>query len=458
MKKIFLGALILSAMLNACSKDEQLNVDLKERISDQYVPGEIDKWLTENFLNPYNMEVLYRFDRFQTKVDKDLIPVLESQVQPVMETVRDIWINPYLKVAGPTFLKPIMPKQVVMVGSAEYNTDGTITLGTADAGRRINLFVINDFNKENIPGVEQMLHTVHHEFAHILHQNTPVPGEYEVISPEYVGGSWISFSNDAAAAKRLGYITRYSRSDKNEDFAEVVSTLLVEGQEYFDSYANTASTIAKDKLKLKEQMVVDYYKGIYNIDFRTLQKEVRLAKEKLTGVVTPLGFRLSNGAFRTIGIDKNVKGQAKVFTDAYDSAIRGVVASQGYLMNDKFTLEFKSSDATGIDTKKMTLKIASKAPSVFQFWYDFDVTINSTTGLIKLTLSTTQGPGNASTIDYYENGAAFASSLKPLFDYLASQQFSVQWIESPDPASTTRIGGFFDPKTQALNFQAVLGN
>lgn len=445
MKKKFIYVLALSIALVSCKKEKALNVDLTKTNPSTYVPGKIDKWLTDNFLNPYNMEVLYRFDRFQAKIDKDLIPVREDQIQPAMEAVRDVWIEPYMAIAGKNFLKPFIPKQIALVGSAEYNIDGSITLGTADAGRRINLFTINDYDKTNIPKVEEMLHTIHHEFTHILHQNIPVPADYESISPEYVGGSWVSFTNTAELAKSLGYITRYSRMNKDEDFAEVTSFMLVEGRDAFDIYTNSASVSADARLRKKEQIVINYFKGNYGIDFRALQAKVKAAKETLTGASRSFRSNLVAGAYKGFSVDKNAVSQSADFVTAYNNAVAAVVAGFGISIDSKFELEFANLKTNKTD---FILKLTGKGPGFAgSFWYNLKATINATTGDVKFVLAP------AGTGDEYGNGTAVQARLKPLLDYLTVNTFNVNWVdESVIANSKDRLAGFTTNSDSKLGF------
>ena len=51
-----------------------------------------------------------------------------------------------------SFIKNTCPKFFVLVGSASWNTDGTITLGTAEGGRKVVLYVLNDFRIKGMPG------------------------------------------------------------------------------------------------------------------------------------------------------------------------------------------------------------------------------------------------------------------------------------------------------------------
>lgn len=434
MKKIFLPLLILSTALVSCKKEAALNVDLSKTNPVNSFPGATDIWLTANFLDPYNMEVLYKFDRFQAKIDKDLTPVREDQIQPVMEAVRDVWIQPYLTITGRPFLMPLIPKQVALVGSAEYNIDGSITLGTADAGRRINLFTVNNYDKTNVPNVEEMLHTIHHEFTHILHQKIPVPPDFEKVAPEYVGGAWISFTNTAAIAKSLGFITRYSRMNKDEDFAETSSFLLVQGQDAYDIYANSSVASADLRLRQKEQMVVDYFKGNYGIDFRALQAKVKEAKEKLTGFKVPFRTNLTSGAYKGFIVEKESVSQSAAFVTAYNTAITNVRVSNGITVDNKFELGFVDLKVNKTD---MILKINGRSPSFDgSFWFNLKATIDPATGNVKFALGTV-GTGTE-----YANGTALQARFKPLLDYLVNSNFNADWIENVIPGSRDVLAGF----------------
>jgi substrate import-associated zinc metallohydrolase lipoprotein len=236
----------------------------------------VDSWLDENFNKPYNIEVKYRWDAFEVPLNKTLVPPLVSKVQPTMEAVKAIWIEPYVKEASLDFIKKFCPKQYVLVGSANWNTDGTIVLGTAEGGRKVVLYQINDFDKKNIAGVKEMLHTIHHEFGHILHQNVLYPLAFKQITPGTYTSNWYNISEEEAL--NLGYVTSYSMSGPDEDFVEMLSTMLVDGKATFDARVNSlTNATAKEALRKKEQIVVDYLIKAYNINFRNLQTTTQTA-------------------------------------------------------------------------------------------------------------------------------------------------------------------------------------
>ncbi|QCR25002.1 putative zinc-binding metallopeptidase [Pontibacter sp. SGAir0037] len=271
--KIFL-LLMCTAMAASCSEDEELDISQIDFNPNNWESGELDKWLHSNFVVPYNIEVKYRFDRYEVPLDRVLAPVREDKVIPVMETIKYTWIDPYEAEGGSTFIKKLSPKQFVLVGSASYNDNGTITLGTAEGGRKVVLFVINNFDKTAKGEVRQMLHTIHHEFAHILHQTVMYPQSYRTISTGYTA-SWNDYS--LAEARARGFISQYARSNPDEDFVEMVSIMLIEGRAGFNAIVNSSPAEAQPLLRQKEQIVVQYFKDAWNIDFYSLQTRTQTA-------------------------------------------------------------------------------------------------------------------------------------------------------------------------------------
>lgn len=274
---IFLAALFGAALLlGGCREEEKIADDL-------YIPGlggeyyaqnELDKWLEQHYTQPYNIEVIYRWDAAQSYSslsEVQLVPVEFDAVQPMMAALRDVWFEPYIQATGnQDFLKEVAPKKIVLVGSPEYQ-NGSFKLGQAEGGRKILLLNVNNFDASNESELKESLHTIVHEFTHILHQTKLFDKKYQEISTGRYNSNWTLLSD--TEARHLGFITNYSMLNKDEDFAEMVSGILVFGKKWFDETVlaeaekSTDNPNAKADLEAKLAIVESYFRDTWNIEF-----------------------------------------------------------------------------------------------------------------------------------------------------------------------------------------------
>lgn len=241
----------------------------------------LDVWLRNNFVSPYNIEVLYKWDINDTDIDRFLHPPFESSVRPVANALQKAWIEPYTTVGGEDFIKKIAPRQFTFVGSFNFNPNSpTITLGVAEAGTKITLFNIDYLDFSDINSIKQPLKTVQHEYAHILNQNIPFDVTYGQINPENYTAQW--FNRTDEEARELGYITAYGSSQEGEDFVEMVSEMLTNSKGDFDAIVESIiNEESKAIIRQKEAMVVDYYMTNFGIDIYELQDLIDLATKDL---------------------------------------------------------------------------------------------------------------------------------------------------------------------------------
>lgn len=277
MKHRYIITLLAAGLITlaGCSKKENLDVSNLFPENNQ-APTALDNWITDNYTKPYNIEIKYKWDPFAVSTDKTLVPVKENIVIPVMDLIRKTWIDPYVKEAGLPFFLKYCPKQFVLVGSAKFNSNGTITLGEAEGGKTIQLLRLNDFNQKDEAFVKFMLHTIHHEFAHIMHQTIFYPREFKALTPGGYTGTWNNTSLQEALD--LGFITPYARSKADEDFVEMASTMLTEGKDGFEKIVNKSTTATgKDMLRQKAEIVRTYFQKSWKIDFDSLQLKTATA-------------------------------------------------------------------------------------------------------------------------------------------------------------------------------------
>lgn len=284
MKIIKISIFVVAAAItaSACKKDSLGNVDNVSGLGgDTATKTAIDQWLYDTLTVPFNVAVKYKWDQSELELNKTLVPVSEEKVIPLFSSIKKVWIDNYVGEAGLMFMKKYIPKFFVVAGSANFNPDGTIVLGVAEGGRKILLYQVNDFRVKGMPGymssdsfnVKQMFHTIEHEFGHILHQTVLYTPDYKKISVGSYTSSWNNMSN--AQAHDLGFVTPYAMSAPDEDFVEMISTMLVEGAGGFDAIVNSASAAGQAKLRQKQAIVISYFKDVWNINFSSLQSRTR---------------------------------------------------------------------------------------------------------------------------------------------------------------------------------------
>ena len=281
--KIYLLILAL-VVLASCKKEDDLgDVSAIPGLGgDSWVATELDTYIKDTFTIPFNVAAKYKWDQGELDFDKTLTPPREEKIKPVLSSIKKVWIDNYVAEAGKLFMQKYIPKFFVLVGSANWNIDGTITLGTAEGGRRIVLYVLNDFRTKGMTGyvpsdsvnIKMMFHTIEHEFGHIMHQTVLYPQDFKRIS---VGGYTSNWNNsDDSTANEKGFISAYAQSAPDEDFVEMISIMLTEGKGQYDAHVNNIkSADARTKLRQKEAIVVNYFKDVWNINFTSLQTRTR---------------------------------------------------------------------------------------------------------------------------------------------------------------------------------------
>jgi substrate import-associated zinc metallohydrolase lipoprotein len=276
----FIAAALGLLLLTSCNKNnDNLNIDIVGLGGDTWPKDSIGRWLRDTLTKPYNIDVKYRWDAFELDLDKTLVPPSLDKIVPMMRVVKYGWIDSYEEEAGGDFIRLFCPKQYELVGSVAYNTNGTVTLGEAEAGRKVILYRVNQLNIKDTAFVKRVLKTIQHEFGHILHQNILYSAEYPTITPGYTT-TWNTVSD--VNARAAGFITPYAMSGPDEDFVEMISVMLTEGKANYDAIVNAQAATPKAALRSKELIVVNYFKQNYNIDFYSLQTRCRAKLAAIT--------------------------------------------------------------------------------------------------------------------------------------------------------------------------------
>ena len=152
-----------------------------------------------------------------------LVPAEYDKSIQMAKLVKHLCLEPYDEITGSKeFIKANYPKMIHLVGSAAYNNNNTFVLGTAEGGLKITLYMINSLTLDPEDLNYYYFKTMHHEFAHILHQTKPYSSDFNMISgTDYVTDAWSSYWESEKECLENGFISEYASKETNEDFVEV---------------------------------------------------------------------------------------------------------------------------------------------------------------------------------------------------------------------------------------------
>jgi substrate import-associated zinc metallohydrolase lipoprotein len=402
----------------SCRKEKPLDGPLPDSLGgDTWARGALDKWILDSLTKPYNIAVKYRWDPWELNLGATLVPPEESKVVPAMSAIKQIWIDPYTAETGSDlFIKRFAPKEFILVGSPQYNPNNTIVLGQAEGANKIVMFVINEFDKSNITELRRMLHTIEHEFAHILHQNVMYPVDYKTITGGY-SATWFNVSD--AQALQNGYITAYAIAGPDEDFVEMIATMLVEGKNRYDEMIASTPAAIQALFRKKEEMVVTYFRQVWNIDFYSLQQRTQNALNSLSPAPALSNYFGFGKPFIRAGVNPANTAflpHGSAFITTFNTA-KTEVAKVG-----TFALVLDSMAVFMSHADSMTLRMyMHNTGGNFQANYRFSY-VKDASGIYDFTF--------VRSVD--ANAGLIRTAMTALIDYFNNNTFKIDWYRDPN--------------------------
>ena len=235
---VAVAALFATGATVSCSDDDDLgatifNTDPSQDYLDRtQATFPLDTFLKVNYLEPYNVQFIYRYNDKGTDMTKNLTPATYDKSVDLAVLTKYLWYDVYNKVSGGTdFLKQYSPRVIQLTGSKNYNpTQGTEVLGDASSGVKINFYNVNNLDPSNISMMnEYFFKTMHHEFAHILDQTQ---GHYDA-------SGWSDRPDSLSAGS--GFTSSYASSSYTEDWAETMANYITRDTVSWQNLLNTAS-------------------------------------------------------------------------------------------------------------------------------------------------------------------------------------------------------------------------
>ncbi len=190
---------------------------------------QLDKFCEDSIRSKYNIKFIYKMDDMLSDQDYNLVPAnYENSIDLVVLT-KYLWLDVYAKVVDDKeFLQKYAPRILHLIGSKAFNAaNQTETLGVAEGGLMITLYGVNQMADASfLANLSEMnkyfFLTMHHEFAHILHQTKTYPKTFETISKSYYDALQWQHKDERVTAS-LGFVSPYASSQPREDFAETIA-------------------------------------------------------------------------------------------------------------------------------------------------------------------------------------------------------------------------------------------
>lgn len=286
MRKFHIITILLATIVAAAScNGDPLDPEQSVITGDTSVQNSFDGWLYTNYVIPYNIRFLYKMQDIESDISYTLTPADYAKSTQMARIVKHLCLEAYDEVTGSKdFVCQYFPKMFHLVGSAAYNSNGTIMLGTAEGGLKITLYMVNDVDISDVKLLNNYyFHTIHHEFAHILHQTKNYPVDYKDLSGKfYVQDSWIY----NLQYLEQGFVTAYSSKEPNEDFVEVISTYVTSTRDEWEKLLETAGEQGRPIIEKKIAICKNYMKATWNIDLDKLRSII----ERRSGELGMLGL------------------------------------------------------------------------------------------------------------------------------------------------------------------------
>lgn len=262
---------------------EEKPLDPDSQVIDSYTEqNDFDKWLVSNYVEAYNIDFKYRMEMNESQMSYWLVPAEYNKSIVMAKLVRHLCLEAYDEITGSRdFIKEHFPKMIHLIGSAAYKNNGTMILGEAEGGLKITLYMINNLMLDPDYLNYYYFKTMHHEFAHILHQKKPYSTDFNLISgSDYVTDAWSDTWSGDADAQKNGFISEYASKEANEDFVELIAVYVTSTAAEWNSVIKNAGDGAAI-INAKFDIVYNYMLNTWGINLDDLREVVQRRQSEI---------------------------------------------------------------------------------------------------------------------------------------------------------------------------------
>ena len=272
-KQIIYSLLALTTVcLGACNNNDE--IDTANSI---FSTEPLERNAFDNYTYPYNIDFMYRMKDIESDHKYNLVPADYDKAVALSKIIKHVWMDAYVELAGMDFLRVYVPKTFHLIGSPAYESSGNMVLGTAEGGKKITLYNVNDLNIKKI---------------NILHQKRDFDPSFNRISEgKYVGADWYYYMTAQGAMPRTddvawsdGFVTAYAMSQSNEDFVENIAMYVTHTQAYWDNMMTAAGESGAAIINKKFTIVYNYMRDTWGIDLNELRKIVLRRQQEITEI------------------------------------------------------------------------------------------------------------------------------------------------------------------------------
>ena len=314
LRKLLYIAFIATVLtgVTACNDDElgeSIFPEIDEKLDPKSYSFQLDSFLKREYLLPYNLDFCYKMEDVGTDMNYNLVPATYDASIDLAALTKYLWFEVYDTEVGPEFLRAYGPRIIHLIGSPAFNpVNGTMILGLAEGGIKVSLYRVNYIDPTSADQLNEFyLKTMHHEFAHILHQTKTYPSEFKLISSAVYDPTGWQYRQDAYV-NSMGCVTAYGSSQEREDFAEIIANYITKTDEQWaeimyhagrnfeqvgqDNYGNPIYSDVKEEIQddkggladgidgvaiinQKVQIARSWFRDAWGLDLDALRAEVQ---------------------------------------------------------------------------------------------------------------------------------------------------------------------------------------
>lgn len=255
--------LLLPCLLQACTNELLSEQSVVDAGAVQNPQTELDRWIADSITAPYNIEVVYRWQKNANTGTTFVSPPKPDNVKAILRAVRELCFETYRQenLGGANFLQGKTPLRIYLYGGQNVDENGVELLNNPQlTPSEMCIFRVDDFKAGDTNKMYALMRSVHHQFARRLAELvaydrdkfTAISGHHYTNSTEPLAAP-LGYSKKekdyfglADYANKRGFYTMQAFLSAEDDFAEIISSTLCATPKEVNDAINTAQTPDQD--------------------------------------------------------------------------------------------------------------------------------------------------------------------------------------------------------------------